>query len=139
VTAQWSSPITTTRPPSATTIANQCRLQRLLQRTICNTIIVPSVPLVISTARVEYIYWVPICYFIMFSKIMLMCFLLPSMIENCMLGVLIMINLVRNLIMRLSNFPTIKKPYNRQFVDFGTTGFIDSMRLEKFNGKNFKR
>jgi hypothetical protein len=56
-----------------------------------------------------------------------------------MLGVLIMINLVRNLIMWLSNFPTIKKPYNRQFVDFGTTGFIDSMRLEKFNGKNFMR
>jgi hypothetical protein len=43
----------------------------------------PSSPLAIMVALVEYIHGDLIYYFSIFSEIMLMCLLLPSMIENC--------------------------------------------------------
>ena len=44
----------------------------------------------------------------MFSEIMFMIYVLSSMLESCMLGlILVMINLVRNLNLQLSIFPTI--------------------------------
>jgi hypothetical protein len=43
-----------------------------------------------------------------YSEIIWMCFLLPSMTENCMLGCVLMTNLVRNLIVWLSNLQQSK-------------------------------
>ena len=44
----------------------------------------------------------------MFSEIMFMIYVLSSMLESCMLGlILVMINLVRNLNLQLSIYPTI--------------------------------
>src|SRR6185312_10287463 len=75
----------------------------------------------------------------MYFVIMFMIYILSSMLESCMLGlILIMINLVRNLNLQLSIFPTIQKPYYRQSVDLTMAGFAESLRLEKFTGVNFK-
>ena len=75
----------------------------------------------------------------MFSDIMFMIYVLSSMFESCMLGlILVMINLVRNLNLQLSIFPTIQKSYYRQFVDLTTAGFAESLRPEKFTGVNDK-
>ena len=47
----------------------------------------------------------------MFSEIIFMIYVLSSMLESCMLGlILIMINLVRNLNLQLSIFPTTGAP-----------------------------
>ena len=68
-----------------------------------------------------------------------MIYVLSSMLESCMLGlILVMINLVRNLNLQLSIFPTIQKPYYRQSVDLTMAGFTESLRPEKFTGVNFK-
>ena len=67
----------------------------------------------------------------MFSEIMFMIYVLSSMLESCMLGfILVMINLVRNLNLQLSIFPTIQKPYYRQSVDFIMAGFADALRQD---------
>ena len=56
-----------------------------------------------------------------------------------MLGlILVMINLVRNLNLQLSIFPTIQKPYYRQSVNLTMADFAESLRPEKFPGMNFK-
>ena len=68
-----------------------------------------------------------------------MMFILSSMLVSCMLGlILVMLNLVRNLILQLSIFPTIQKPDDRQSVDLTMAGFAESLRPEKFTGVNFK-
>jgi hypothetical protein len=46
---------------------------------------------------------------------------------------------IRNLIWKLSNYSTIKKPYCRQFPSFSMAGFADALKPEKFNGMHFKR
>ena len=75
----------------------------------------------------------------MFSEIIFMLYVSSSMLEPCMLGlILIMINLVRNLNLQLSIFPTIQKPYYRQSVDLTMAGFAESLRPEKFTSVNFK-
>ena len=74
----------------------------------------------------------------MFSEIMFMMFVLSSMLESCMLGlILVMLNLVRNLILQLSILPTIQKSDYRQSVDLTMAGFAESLRPEKFTGVNF--
>ena len=56
-----------------------------------------------------------------------------------MLGlILVMINLVRNLNLQLSIYPTIQKSDYRQSVDLTMTGFAESLRPDKFTGMNFK-
>ena len=68
-----------------------------------------------------------------------MMFVLSSMLESCMLGlILVMLNLVRNLNLQLSIFPTIQKPDYRQSVDLTMAGFAESLRPDKFTGVNFK-
>ena len=68
-----------------------------------------------------------------------MIYVLSSMLESCILYlILVMINLVRNLNLQLSIFPTIQKSYNRQSVDLTMAGFAESLRLEKFTSVNFK-
>jgi len=70
---------------------------------------------------------------------MFMMFVLSSLLESWMLGlILIMLNLVRNLNLQLSIFPTIQKPDNRQSVVLTMVGFTDSLRPEKCTGVNFK-
>ena len=49
----------------------------------------------------------------MFSEIMFMIYVLSSMLESCMLGlILVMINLVRNLNLQLSIYPTLIGTFN---------------------------
>ena len=68
-----------------------------------------------------------------------MIYVLSNMLESCILGlILVMINLIRNLSLRLSIFPTIQKSYYRQSVDLTMASFAESLRLEKFTGANFK-
>ena len=68
-----------------------------------------------------------------------MIYVLSSMLESCMLGlILVMINLVRNLNLQLSIFPTIQKSDYRQSVDLTMAGFAESLRPEKFTSVNFK-
>ena len=75
----------------------------------------------------------------MFFEIMFMIYVLSSVLESCMLGlILVMINLVRNLNLQLSISPTIQKPYYRQSVDLTMAGFAESLRPENFTGVNFK-
>ena len=75
----------------------------------------------------------------MFSEIMFMIYVLSSMLESCMLDlILVMINVVRNLNLQLSVFPTIQKSYYRQSVDLTMADFAESLRPEKFTGINFK-
>jgi hypothetical protein len=50
-----------------------------------------------------------------------------------------MIYFIRNLILRLSIFSTIQKPYYRQSVDFTMAGFVEALRPQKFFGVHFKR
>jgi len=70
---------------------------------------------------------------------MFMMFVLSSLLESWMLGlILVMLNLVRNLNLQLSIFPTIQKPDNRQSVVLSMAGFAESLRPEKFTGVNFK-
>jgi len=70
---------------------------------------------------------------------MFMIYVLSSMLESCTLGlILVMKNLVRNLNLKLSIFPTIQKPYYRQSVDLTMAGFAESLRPEKFTSVNFK-
>ena len=70
---------------------------------------------------------------------MFMMFELSSMLESCMLDLIIgMLNLVRNLNLQLSIYPTIQKPDYRQSVDLTMAGFAESLRPEKFTGINFK-
>ena len=55
----------------------------------------------------------------MFSEIMFMFFILSSMLEYCILGlILVMINLVRNLNLQLSIFPTIVSPSSLYIAHF---------------------
>jgi hypothetical protein len=57
-----------------------------------------------------------------------------------------MLNLVAQFIMiyilvliwKLSNIPTIQKPYNRSFP-LPMASFVDALRPEKFSGVHFKR
>ena len=68
-----------------------------------------------------------------------MLFVLSSMFEFCMLGfILVMFNLVLNINLQLSIFPTIQKSNYRQSVDLTMAGFAESLRPEKFSGVNFK-
>ena len=72
-----------------------------------------------------------------------MMFVLSSMLESCMLGlILVMLNLVRNLNLQLSIYPTIQKPDYRQSVDLTMADFAESLRPDKFTGvftgMNFK-
>ena len=56
-----------------------------------------------------------------------------------MLGfILVMFNLVLNINLQLSIFPTIQKTDYRQSVDLTMAGFAESLRPEKFSGVNFK-
>ena len=56
-----------------------------------------------------------------------------------MLGfILVMFNLVLNINLQLSIFPTIQKPYYRQSVDLTMADFAESLRPEEFTGVNFK-
>jgi hypothetical protein len=62
-----------------------------------------------------------------------MLYMLSSMLELCMLVlVFIMIYFIRNLILRLSIFSTIQKPYYRQSVDFTMAGFVEALRPQNF-------
>ena len=68
-----------------------------------------------------------------------MIFVLSSMLESCMIGlVLVMLNLVRNLNLQLSICPTIQKPDYMQSVDLTMAGFAKLLRPDKFTGVNFK-
>ena len=70
---------------------------------------------------------------------MFMMFVLSSMLESCVLGlILVMLNLVRNLNLQLSIFSTIQKPDYRQSIDVTMANFSESLRLEKFTSVNFK-
>ena len=70
---------------------------------------------------------------------MFMIYILSSILESCMLDlILVMINLVWNLNLQLSIFPTIQKSYYRQSVDLTMASFAESLRPEKFTGMNFK-
>ena len=68
-----------------------------------------------------------------------MMFVLSSMLESCVLGlILVMLNLVRNLNLQLSIFPTFQKSDYRQSVDLTMAGFAESLRPEKFTSVHFK-
>ena len=57
----------------------------------------------------------------MFSEIMFMIYVLFSMLESCMLGlILVMINLVRNLNLQLSISPTASPVFSVDLEDFLT-------------------
>jgi hypothetical protein len=51
--------------------------------------------------------------------------------------VMVMIYLRINLKLKLLFFPSIQKPYNRNFSFMA--GFVDALRPEKFSGEYFKR
>ena len=92
----------TTRPLSKSGAAAYRRLHRWLLRSIRRTIFVSSVPFVFPAAPAQYVFCDQICFIVMF-----MIYVLSSMLESCMLGlILVMINLVRNLNLQLSIFPT---------------------------------
>ena len=64
----------------------------------------------------------------------------PSLLQNYMLVCILFMKDIWNLIINLSNIPTIQKPYYRQTVDsFTMVGFADQLRPEKFSGVHFKR
>jgi hypothetical protein len=46
---------------------------------------------------------------------------------------------IRNLIWKMSSYSTIQKSYFRQFPSLTMAGFVDALKLEKFNGMHFKR
>ena len=80
---------------------------------------------VFPAAPAQYVFCDQIYFIIMFSDIMFIIYVLSSMLESCMLGlILVMKNLVRNLNLQLSIFPTIQKPYNRQSVDLTMAGSL---------------
>jgi hypothetical protein len=80
------------------------------------------------------------CFLSMCPKILAMLSILSSMLDICMrVPVFIMIYFIRNLILRLSIFSTIRKPYYRKSVDFIMAGFADALRSEKISGVHFKR
>ena len=104
------------------------RLQRRLLRSVRKTVFVPFEPFVFPAAPASYVFCDQIQFIIIFSEIMFLMFVLSNMLESRMLGlVLVMLNLVRNLNLQLSIFPTIQKPYYRQSVDLTMAGFAESL------------
>ena len=115
------------------------RLQRRLLRFVRRTVVVLTAPFVFPAAPAQYVFRDQIQFIIMLSEIMFMMFVLSSMLESCVLClILIMLNLVRNLNLQLSIFSTIQNPDHRQSVDLKMAGFAESLRPEKFTGVNFK-
>src|SRR6185503_11145152 len=113
------------RPPSKSGAAAYRRLQRRLLRSVRRIVFVSSAPFVFPAAPAQYVFCDQICFIIIFSEIMFMIYVLSSMLESCMLGlILVMINLVRNLNLQLSIFPTIDNrktaspPHNQFFYGF---------------------
>ena len=103
------------------------------------TVFVQSALFIFPASPAQYVFRDQIQFIIMFSEIMFMMFVLSSMLESCMLSlILVMLNLVRNLNLQLSIFSTIQNPDHRQSVDLKMAGFAESLRLEKFTGMNFK-
>ena len=99
------------RPPSKAGAAAYRRLQRRLLRSVRRTVFVSSASFVFPMAQAQYTFCDQIYFIIMFSEIMFMIYVLSSMLESCMLGlILIMINLVRNLNLQLSIFTTTGAP-----------------------------
>jgi hypothetical protein len=66
--------------------------------------------------------------------------ILSSMLNLCMLvPMFIMIYIIWNLMLRLSIFSSIQKPYYRQSGHFTMVGFVYALRPEKFSSVHFKR
>ena len=98
----------TARAPSKSGVAAYRRLQRRLLRSVRRTVFVPSAPFVFPAAPAQYVSRDQIQFIIIFSEIMFMIYVLSSMLESCMLDlILVMINLVQNLNLQLSIFPTL--------------------------------
>ena len=62
-----------------------------------------------------------------------------SMLKIYMIGVAFIMVYIMELIMKLSNFPTIQKPNCRQFPELTMASLADALRLDKFTGVHFKR
>src|SRR6266542_1164583 len=79
-------------------------------------------------------------YVIMSNVIMMILFMLSSMLWcNMLMFTFIVINIRINLIWKLPNFPTIQKPYYRQFPEITMARFADALKPDKFFGVHFKR
>ena len=54
-------------------------------------------------------------------------------------AVVVMINILELIMELLPNYPTIQKPYYRQFPELKMTALADALRPKKFTGVHFKR
>jgi hypothetical protein len=52
---------------------------------------------------------------------------------------IIMFNIMELIMEIVPNFPTIQKPYCRQFPELSMAGFTDALRPDKFTGVHFRR
>ena len=52
--------------------------------------------------------------------------------------IIVVLNLVRNLNLQLSIYPTIQKSDYRQSIDLTMAGFAESLKPDKFTAMNFK-
>ena len=90
-------------PPSKSGVVAYRRLQRRLLCSVRRTVVIPTAPFVFPVVPTQYVFRDQIQFIIMFSEIMFMMFVLSSMLESCVLGlILVMLNLVRNLNLQLS-------------------------------------
>src|SRR6185503_2416406 len=98
----------TARSPSKSGATAYRCLQRWLLRSVRRTVFVSSTPFIFPVAPAQYVFCDQICFIIIFYEIMFMIYVLSSILESCMLYlILVMINLVQNLNLQLSIFPTI--------------------------------
>ena len=94
----------TTRSPSKSGVTAYRCLQRRLLRSVRRTVFVPSAR---TAAPAQYVSRYQIQFIIIFYEIIFMMYVLFSILESCMLGlILVMLNLARNLNLQLSIFPT---------------------------------
>ena len=101
----------TARPPLKSDVAAYRRLRRRLLRSIHDTVVTPSAPLVIAaaspSANAQYVCRDLLLPLIIFSEVMILLHLAISMIELFMLDlVMFMIYLFCNLIIQLPNYST---------------------------------
>jgi hypothetical protein len=75
------------------------------------TVFVPTAPFVFPVAPAQYVFRDQIQFIIIFSEIMFMMFVLSSILESCMLSlILVMLNLVRSYLFFQHEAPTCSDP-----------------------------
>ena len=56
-----------------------------------------------------------------------------------LVAIVVMFNMLELILELLPNFPTIQKPYYRQFPELNMGHLADALKREKFTGAHFKR